>query len=134
MIKAVLDTNVFISGIFWDGNYSSQIISAWRAGRFTLVSSLPMVEELVRILRTFKIKMDEEIIEEWRNIIIENAIIVEPTEKLNLVKADPTDDMFFEAALASSAQYIVSQDNHILKIADYQGIRVISPEEFLRLF
>ena len=52
-ISVVLDTNIFISGIFWEGNYCSQIIDAWRAGKMTLISSLEIVQELVGTLRDF---------------------------------------------------------------------------------
>lgn len=132
-MRVVLDTNIFVSGIFWEGNSCSKIIDAWRTCDFTLVSLLPIIEELIRILRTFKIKMDEEIIEEWQTIIIENSIIVEPLEKLEIVKADPEDNKFFEAAIVGGANYIVSQDNHLLKIGSYKGVKVVLPIEFLKL-
>jgi predicted nucleic acid-binding protein len=73
-MRIVLDTNIFISGIFWEGNYCSQIIDAWRAGKIMLVSSLDMVQE--DTIRDFKIKMPDEIMQEWRTIIIENSVMV----------------------------------------------------------
>lgn len=132
-MRVVLDTNVFISGIFWEGNYCSQIINAWRDKKIVLVSSFEIIEELIQTLRDFKIKMPEEIIEEWRKIIIENAVIVIPTYKLDIVKEDHKDNKFFEAALTGKAQYIVSQDaKHILKISEFKEIKTIHPEEFIR--
>lgn len=132
-MRAVIDTNIFVSGIFWEGNSCSKIIKAWTTGNFTLVSSIPIIGELTRILRTFKIKMDEDIITEWQNMILENSIIVEPIERLNIVKADPEDNKFFEAAIAGNADYIISQDNHLLEIGSYDGIEVLSPIQFLKL-
>jgi len=35
-MKAVVDTNVFVSGIFWEGNFCSQIIGKWKTKRFSL--------------------------------------------------------------------------------------------------
>ena len=133
--KVVLDTNVFVSGIFWEGNYCSQIIDAWRSGKILLVTSLEIVQELVETLRDFKIEMPEEMIQEWQTMIIENSIIVIPKKKLDIVKGDPKDNKFFETAIAGEAQYIVSQDRkHILKIKEYEGIKTIHPEEFMRFF
>ncbi len=133
-LRVVLDTNVFISGIFWEGNYCSQIIDAWRAGKIVLVSSLEIVQELVEIMQDFKIEMPEEMIEEWQKNIIENAVMVVKTEKLDMVKNDPKDNKFFEAALAGKAEYIVSQDKkHVLSIAEFKGIKTIPPEEFVKL-
>ena len=133
-MRIVLDTNVFISGIFWEGNYCSKIIDAWRNGRFTLVSSMDIIQELLETLNDFKIKMPEKMIEKWQNIIIENSVIVFPEEKLDIVKNDPKDNKFFEAAVAGKAEYIVSQDKkHILSIKEFNGVKTISPEEFLEL-
>ncbi len=134
MIKVVVDTNVLISGIFWEGNYCSQVIDAWRFGKITMISSIEIVKELVETLRDFKIQMPEEMINEWQNRIIENAVVVEPKEKLDVVKNDPKDNKFFEAALAGNADYIISQDRkHILSIKEYKGIKTILPEEFLKI-
>ena len=131
-MRVVLDTNVFISGIFWEGNASAAIIEAWRNEKFTLVSSHALLEEFARVLHSFKIKMDEDMIEAWQHLIIENSIIVEPINKLEIVKFDPSDNKFFEAAVAGNAEYIVSQDRHLLQVRTYQGIQVLTPPEFLQ--
>src|SRR3989338_1074022 len=134
MIKVVVDTNVFISGIFWEGNFCTQIIDLWRLGKITLVSSLEIIEELVETLKDFKIKMPGDMVKEWQNKIIENALIVEPKERLDIVKDDPKDNKFFEAAVAGNAEYVISQDKkHILGIKEYKEIKTASPEEFLRI-
>jgi len=122
-MKVVLDTNVFISGIFWEGNFCSQIISKWRMGEFELVSSKEIIEELVKTLRNFKISMPNELIQEWTTLIIENARIVEPVKMLEIIKEDPADDKFLEAAIAGNADLIISQDKHLLKLTQYQNIK-----------
>lgn len=132
-MRVVLDTNVFISGIFWEGNASSEIITLWRTGEITLVSSHAILEEFVQVLRSFKIRMDEGMIEEWQRMIIENSIIVEPLQKLEVVKSDSSDNKFFEAAAAGNAQYIVSQDRHLLQVREYEEIDVLTPSEFLQM-
>ena len=134
MMRVVLDTNIFISGIFWEGNYCSQIIDSWREGKIMLVSSLDMVQELLDTIRDFKIEMPEEMIQEWRTMIIENSVMIVPTTKLDIVKNDPDDNKFFEAAVAGKAQYIVSQDKkHVLSIPEFRGIKTIHPQEFVKL-
>jgi len=132
-MKAVLDTNVFISGIFWEGNFCSEIISRWRIGKIELISSKEIIEELVKTLRDFKISMPEEMIQEWINLIIENSIIVEPFERIEIIKEDITDNKFLEAAIAGNANLIISQDKHLLKLREYQNIKIITPEKALTL-
>ncbi|MEK6914749.1 MAG: putative toxin-antitoxin system toxin component, PIN family [Nanoarchaeota archaeon] len=85
-MKVILDTNVFVSGIFWEGNFCSQIIEKWKNKEFDLVSSVDILDELVRTLKYFRIQIPENMIEEWRNLIIENSVIVEPTINLNVIK------------------------------------------------
>ncbi len=134
-MKVVLDTNIFISGIFWEGNYCAYIIEAWKSGKITLVSSLEIIQELVETLSTFKIAMSKETIREIENTVIENAIIVKPSEKTNIVKNDPDDNKFFEAAVAGNADYVISQDKkHVLSIKEYKTVKTISPEEFCKQF
>ena len=63
-MKAVLDTNVFISGIFWMGE-SHKVVLAWKEGKFDLVTSPQAVSELVKILSDFKIRLPHDMIKEW---------------------------------------------------------------------
>jgi len=131
-MRAVIDTNVFVSGIFWKGNFCSQIIEKWKNKKFELVSSMEILEELVKMLKDFKIQMPDAMIEEWRNLIIENATIVEPTIKLNVIKEDSDDNKFLEAGTTGKANFIISQDKHLLKLREYEGIKIVSPEEALK--
>ncbi len=132
-MRIILDTNVFVSGIFWQGNFCSQIIEKWKNKEFELISSIEIINELVKTLRGFKIQMQEEMIEEWRNLIIENSTIVKPTIKLNIIKEDPDDNKFLEAGVTGNVDMIISQDKHLLKLEEYERIRIVNPEEALGL-
>ena len=131
-MKVVLDTNIFISGIFWKGS-SNRVINNWREGKFILVTSLEAVSEIIKILKDFKIKLSDEMIKEWVDLIVRNSIIVEPKEKIDAVEDDPKDNIFIETAVAGNADYIVSQDTHLLKLKEFRGIKIITPEEFNKI-
>ena len=94
---------------------------------------MEIIEELIDTLKNFKIQIDEEIIERWKNLIISNSLIVESFEKLDIIQEDLEDNKFLEAAIAEKADFIISQDNHLLKLKEYLGIRIINPEEAVRL-
>lgn len=132
-MKAVLDTNIFISGIFWEGNFCSLIIDAWKEGKFELVSSFSIIEELESVLRDFKIQMSEEMINEWKEIIIKNSLIVKPIEILDIIKDDSDDNKFIEVAVEGNVDYIVSQDKHLLNLGEFRKIKIVGPEEFLKI-
>ena len=132
-MRVVLDTNVFISGIFWSGNYCSQLIDKWKNKEIELVSSIEIIEELVKTLRNFKIPMPESMIKEWRNVILNNSVIIEPSTKIDVVKEDPEDNKFLETAIDGKANFIVSQDRHLLNLKEYQGIKIVKPEEAVNI-
>ena len=131
-MKVVLDTNVFISGIFWKGG-SSKVITNWKERKFTLVTSLEAVSEIIKVLKDFKIKLLDDIIKEWVDLIVRNSVIAEPKEKIDIVKDDPKDNIFIETAVAGNVDYIISQDNHLLKLEEFRGIKIITPEEFNKI-
>ena len=131
-MKIVLDTNVFISGIFWKGA-SNKVIFNWKEGKFTLVTSLEAISEIIKVLKDFKIKLPDDMIREWVDLIVRNSIIVEPKEKINIVKDDPKDNIFIETAVAGNVEYIISQDKHLLKLKEFRGIKIITPEEFNKI-
>jgi len=46
---------------------------------------------------------------------------------------DPDDDIFIGAALASGAEFIISGDEHLLNLGEYEGVRIVSAREFLMI-
>ena len=131
-MKAILDTNIFLSGIHWSGA-SNKVLREWFIGSFTLVSSPQINRELFTQLRDFKIQMEMGEIEWWEDIVLEKSIMVVPKRKVDVIKDDPDDNKFIETALEGKADYIVTQDKHLLSIKEFEGIKIVSPEEFLRI-
>ena len=60
-------------------------------------------------------------------------MIIGPKLKVNVVKEDRNDDKFIECAINAKAEVIVSGDGHLLKIKEYQGIKIMTTSEVLRL-
>ncbi|MEK6943429.1 MAG: putative toxin-antitoxin system toxin component, PIN family [Nanoarchaeota archaeon] len=132
-MRVVLDTNIFVSGIHWSGA-SSKVIEGLLKGKFESVTSDEILLEFLETMRSFKIPMSDDSIAWWENLIISKSEIVLPKEKLNVVKNDPDDDKFIEAAVEGDCDCIVSKDKkHLLKLKEFRGIKIISPEEFLKL-
>ena len=131
-MKAILDTNIFLSGIHWSGA-SNKVLREWFIGSFTLVSSPQINRELFTQLRDFKIQMEMGEIEWWEDIVLEKSIMVVPKRKVDVIKDDPDDNKFIETALEGKAGYIVTQDKHLLSIKEFEGIKIVTPEEFFRI-
>ena len=98
-----------------------------------MVSSREIIEELVETLRNFKIQMPEELIEEWKTTLRENSVFIEPRVKLEVIKEDPDNNKFLEAGVSANVDLIISQDKHLLRLKEYEGIKIIKPQQALLL-
>lgn len=132
MIKAVLDTNTAISGIFWKGP-PRKIFEAARERKVLLFSTRPMEEELARVLTYPKFGLQDSeiapILAEMRSI----CAPAEETSKDSPVKEDPTDNIFIRCALGAGARFIVSGDRHLLGLGEYKGVRILRARPFLEV-
>ena len=138
-VRAVLDTNVVVSGILSPGGKPAAVLRA--AGvAFQLVWTPDIVVECLRVLaypRIAKVLAPTRRQEYARRVVAglaAGADMVSPEmlPKLRAVKADPDDDLFLATALAGGAQTLVSGDRrHLLKMRGYAGVRIIDAATFL---
>lgn len=131
-IKAILDTNVLISGIFWKG-VPFEILAAWQKRRFRLVISLPILYEYHRVLDEMSKKRPILALSSILEVIELHSEMVEPVSFAKTVCDDPDDDKFLEAALAANADYVVSGDAALLSVKNYHRIQIVRPALFLKL-
>jgi|SRR3989338_9638742 len=131
-MKAVLDTNIFVSGIHWSGA-SEKVLRSWFLNKFLLISSPEIVDEFVGTMISFKVPMKIEDIAWWESLILEKSDFIVPKKKIDVVKNDPDDNKFLEAALEGKADYVVTQDRHLLDLKEFEGVKIVTPKEFLRI-
>ena len=131
-IKAILDTNVVISRVFWKGP-PVRVLEAWQAQRFRLVISVSILEEYRRVLAEMAGERFSPVLHSILGLIELHSEMVEPISLAKAVCNDPDDVKFIEAAVAAAADYVVSGDTALLRLKDHRGIRMVNPAEFLRL-
>ncbi|MBI4159895.1 putative toxin-antitoxin system toxin component, PIN family [Candidatus Wolfebacteria bacterium] len=129
MIRAVLDTNVFISSLFWRG-VPYQIVQKGLGGSFLIVTSLEILEEIGETLRR-KFRFPAEDTRAFLGIITVNSHLAEPQDKVEVVRADPPDNKIIECAVAGRAHFIVSGDRHLLDLRKHGGAKIVTAREFL---
>jgi predicted nucleic acid-binding protein len=61
------------------------------------------------------------------------AIVVEPGLTLKVIEDDPADNRVLECAVAGGAAYIISGDDHLLRIKEFKEIVILRPAGFLTL-
>ena len=133
MIRIVIDTNVVASGTYWAGD-SSKIIELMDDGKIIGILSEDILKEYHHTLNRADILEKIDDIQFRRKAVIgkifEKMVIVKPKTKINK-SIDPDDNKFIEAAIEGKADYIISQDHHLLDLKTYQEIPILTPREFL---
>ena len=129
-MKTVLDTNIFVSGVFFRGP-PNQIITAWRDGRIRLLISEEIFEEYRRVGEILSNGYPDVDLGPFLELLLSNAEFVIPEKLPSPVCEDPDDDKFFACALAAKSRMIVSGDKHLLRASGYEGIKVLRPRKFV---
>jgi putative PIN family toxin of toxin-antitoxin system len=129
-VKVVLDTNVFISGVFFTGP-PYRILEAWRDARIQIVVSPDILDEYQRVGETLASQFQEIDLKPIFDLLTLNAEVVSSERLAEPVCRDPDDDKFLACALTSGAKYVVSGDKDLLGAAGYKGLVVVSPRKFV---
>ena len=128
-MKVILDTNVFISGVYF-GGYPYRILEAWNNNRFILIVSRDILDEYGRIGSMLSEQFPLINFEPMLRFVMANAVIVKAGKLHQPVCDDPDDDKFFACALSAGCKTIISGDKHLLKVSGFQEISVLKPREF----
>lgn len=126
----VFDTNVFVSGLCFDGK-PEQCIELALDDSVDLVISTDVLHELVVVLEYDRLPVSEAERHEFADVVVEASRFVEPTIERTVVADDPDDDKFVECALEADADFIVSGDDHLLGLDSHQGVRIVTPDALL---
>ena len=113
MIRAVLDTNVLVSGLVRrrPDAPSVQLLDAWRAGVFQLVVSEEILEEVARTLRKpyFKARLTEGQVERAILLLRRYAFLTTLSANVEGVAIHPEDDLILDAAVSARAAQLVKE-------------------------
>ena len=136
LLRAVLDTNVYISGTILSRGIPFEILEAWRRHGYILITSEAIIREIERVLRyphsRDRYAIHEEDIARLTASLCADALVVSGTCEVSGISSDPEDDKFLACALAAQATCIVTGDSDLLVLEQYQGIGILKPHEFLR--
>jgi uncharacterized protein len=133
MKNIVFDTNVYISGILFNGS-PRQCIELAVEGKFVLFISPDIIEEISLVLSRDKFQLSPERIHFIENEIESITQLVTPQKKIQNICRDIKDHIILECALASNSEIIVTGDNDLLSINGFQNISILNCRSFVELF
>ncbi len=132
-IRAVLDTNVFVSAALSKNPASPtrEILGRWKRDEFTLLVCAPLAEEIVEKLTEHEI--DEALIGALVESLAQLADWVEtPQAKIEELLPDPDDNVIVACAVEGEANYLVTYDPHFDALkGEYRGVKILKAIPFL---
>jgi putative PIN family toxin of toxin-antitoxin system len=131
--RAVIDTNVIVSGLTFKGQPREVLDLAWK-GEIEVYISPFILKELTGTLRK-DFGWSNEQIRDTIQTIKAKTISIRPKIKVSVVKEKDDDNRILECAIEGNVRYLISGDKkHLLPLKQYHGIKILSPSQFLMLF
>lgn len=140
MIRAVLDTNVWVSALLTPGHPPAKILEFSLTGKVRLIISPGIIREIGRVWQYPKLKkalkkqqITSQEVEDIILKLLRVALITPGAILAEAVSGDPADDMVIACALEGKADFIISGDHHLTDLESYQGIKILAPATFYEL-
>ena len=127
-MKIVIDTNVVISGVFF-GGAPREVLQAVVDGNVTACASPEIVSEYEEIVNEMINRKQWRLNRNILSPLIEKLSLIMPTSDVDICR-DPDDNKFLNCAKDSGSIYIVSGDKDLLVIQTFEGIRIVTANEF----
>ena len=132
MLTVVFDSNIYISA-FNFGGIPFQLVVLALQGEFKLFISEEIITEVLAVSAK-KFKYTQQRITLLDAFLRDIARVVHPGMTVTTIKGWAADNHILECAFEANARYLVTGDKkHLLPIRQFKGIRIVSPEQFLRI-
>ena len=136
--EITLDTNVLVSAFIAKHGHSANLLElSLTLEHIELILSTPIMQELENVLGRNEVKNRFEYTEHDIKMIArtlkESAKIISLKSRFKTVKEDPKDDVILTTAYDGAADYVVSGDNHLLKLRNFKGIKIVNPKQMMSI-
>lgn len=134
--RVVVDTNVLVSGLFGIKNSpSAQILNAFRNQKIILATSPAILKEVAGIINRDRIikrtKMSQKERVDFIDKLVERCDVTPGRKLQEVVSRDMKDDKFLACAIEAQAEFIITGDDDLLELKEYEGIKIVTPREFI---
>ena len=136
LLKLVLDTNPLVSAVFWEGNEAGLLrkIEQGKAKLYITGEILKEVEEVIKrqkfneVMRKANLTLDQIM----QKIVSLSHLVIAPKLSIKVCR-DERDNKFLECAESAKVDYIISGDEDLLVLKEYNGIFIVRTWKILQL-
>jgi len=130
-MRVVINTNIVISALLF-GRELEPIVDLWKRRKIIPFASKEIIDEYLRVLTYPRFKL---VPKEIEFLLFQEIVpffdIIQVDSGKTIVKSDPSDDKFIYCAEAAGADFIISGDQHLLKLRQYGKTKIITAKQFL---
>ena len=132
-MRVVVDTNVAVAGLLWNGP-PNQILKWAKTGVLKILACEETIDEMSRVIQYARFTKrlsslgfkTEEVIAYFMNLVF---FVPTPREIPKTIKVDPFDNLFLALSAENKASLLISGDTHLLSLKEYEQIQIVTPSE-----
>lgn len=133
MIRAVLDTNIFLRALINPHSYCGRLLGDL-ADKYQLALSPAIIQEILEVLHRPRLRkkfpqITELDIERILDLFAQGFVVHPGAHPA--ISRDPDDEKFLACAKLAQADYLVSEDKDLLVLESYEGTRICAAAEFI---
>ncbi len=136
-MRAVLDSNVIVSGFLAAKGPSARVLDAVREGQLTWVTSKVILDEVRKVLALPRIqkryRVTPEAAETLLLLVGESALRIRGVVQVVGKCRDPKDDAILACAVEGRAEYVVTGDEDLLTMEVYESVMIVTPRRFVEI-
>lgn len=134
MLQITLDTNILVSALIAKGK-PRKLVKMIELKKANLVLSNSIIEEFEAVVRRKKFSKYVTLITiiQFANKIKMLSKITTVKSHFKVIKKDPEDDLILNTAYSGKADYIVSGNQHLLKLKRFRNIEIVNTTKMLKI-
>jgi len=134
MMRAVVDTTILVSAVIKPSGRVGAVMQRLRRREYKLLISRATLDEFAQVIfrphLRKKYGLTDRVLRSTIRLIVLRSELVHPGRRIAMSR-DPHDDKFLEVADSGNADVIVSGDEDLLTLTEFEGIPIIPPSRFL---
>ena len=131
MLRVVIDTNVVVSAIVWDGKPRELVLKLLE--QHTVILSSQMLAELNDVISRDKFGVKTFQVKRFLADLTNKSKIVHSVGLFKIIVEDPDDNNILDAAYSGKADYIVTGDKHLLALGKFKRTKIITVNNMLEI-